>query len=159
FEVGQAVSHLVRQGIAVVVRPAFEQVADIDLAPLQLDGGQNPGEELSRLADEGYTLLVFVKAGGFADQNNVGGGISLAKDQVPAPPADGAALAAADPLLQLCQGGEIKVGKGLNRTGRWAFYGLPDARHRIRSAVRTFCSGTCRSGFTASPDQRLLREG
>ncbi len=58
-----------RQGIAILGRAALDHVGDVDLGPLELHGAEDPGEELSRAADERLALEVLVVSGGFADQH------------------------------------------------------------------------------------------
>ena len=88
--------NFIRLGIAIVRRPAFENVADIDLFALQIDGFDDLGEKLAGAADERQALLVFVVAGSFTDEYQFGIGIAGAKNDVRARWSELAALAVAD---------------------------------------------------------------
>ena len=58
----------VRFGIAVVRRPAFQDVADVDVFALEIDGFDDLREKLAGASDERQTLLVFVEARRFTDE-------------------------------------------------------------------------------------------
>src|SRR5205085_11062396 len=81
-EVALAGLDLLRLRVAVPGRAALDHVRDVDPAPLEADPGQQPLEELPRLADERHALLVLVEAGRLADEHQVGGGIAGAEDDL-----------------------------------------------------------------------------
>lgn len=62
---------LVGFGIAIVRGPALDDIADIDLGPLDVHAlFDDVGKELSRRADKGPSLLVFLEARSFADEHD-----------------------------------------------------------------------------------------
>ena len=71
-EVGPAGLDLWWLGIAVPWRPAFDDIGDIHILPFEVDLGQEFVQIVARRADKGYALAVFVKAGTFADEHDIG---------------------------------------------------------------------------------------
>ena len=77
---------LIRLGIAVVRRAAFDDVADIDLCAFDLHALlYDVGQELACRADKGPALLVLLEPGAFTDENDRGLRVPFAiHDAVPA---------------------------------------------------------------------------
>ena len=75
-------SYFLRPRIAVTGRTAFEDIAYIDISPLQSHGLDNPGQELSGAPDKRSPLDIFISAGRLADKDDFGLRIPLAKDDV-----------------------------------------------------------------------------
>jgi hypothetical protein len=72
LEIGQAGGRFLRRRRAVLRRPAFDRIGDIDIASTpQADGRQHVVEKFSRLADEGLAALVFLRARAFTDEKPV----------------------------------------------------------------------------------------
>ena len=65
--------------LPVVGGATLEDVGDIDIFPLEINGFEHGVEESPRASDEGLALAVFVGAGRFADEHPVGGGRSDAE--------------------------------------------------------------------------------
>ena len=59
---------------------ALYYVADVDVFALQAHGFDHLGEEFAGAADEGEALDVFVVAGAFADEDEVGFRVAVAED-------------------------------------------------------------------------------
>src|SRR6266850_2533341 len=89
-------SNLIRFRVSVVGRPAFQDVADVNVFALEGDGFDDLRQKLARAAHEGQTLLIFVVARRFAHKDEFGTGIPGAEHDVG--PASGqlTALANAD---------------------------------------------------------------
>src|SRR5688500_17606409 len=66
-----ALRHFVRLRIAVARRPAFDDVGDVDIFTPEVDGFDDPVQELSGTADERLALDVLIRAGRFADEHQV----------------------------------------------------------------------------------------
>ena len=67
-------------GEAIFGRAAFDYVADVDVFALQAHGFDHLRKKLARAADERKALNVFVVAGAFADEDQLGFGIAIAED-------------------------------------------------------------------------------
>ena len=109
LEVGDAAGHLFGRGHAIARRAAFDDVADEDLLAGIAHGVDHLGEELAGAADECEALLVFVGAGAFADEHDLGLERALAGDDVLAGGGEGAEFAGGDFGGDGCEG----VGAGL----------------------------------------------
>ncbi len=70
--IGPARGKLIGLWLAVVGGATLDDVADVHLAPREVDGRQQLFQELPCRADKGTALLVFMKAGGFADEHDLG---------------------------------------------------------------------------------------
>src|SRR5712691_9426911 len=70
-EVAFARLDLVRQGVTVAGRTAFQGVTHEDIAARESDAREQRVEELPRLADERDALLVLVEAGRLSDEHQV----------------------------------------------------------------------------------------
>ena len=95
IEIGAAGLELVRLRIAVVGRSALDDVGDIDLLPRQIDRLQQLIQKLASGAHKGQALLVFVKAGGLADEQDLGLGRPAAGHRMGASAGQPARLAGA----------------------------------------------------------------
>ena len=91
---------LVGLRVAVPGRAALEDVRDVDVAAREPDPGEEPFEQLPRLADEGHALLVLVEAGRLADEHQVGVGMPRAEDHLRPPRGEAAPLADRDGLTE-----------------------------------------------------------
>ncbi len=69
-------------GVAVAGRAAFDDVADIDVLPLYLDGGQHLGEQIPCPAHEGPSAQVFLFSRPLSDEHRDGIGIALSIDKL-----------------------------------------------------------------------------
>jgi len=79
---GRAGDDFLRLGRAVLRRTALQHVADVDLLTRDAHAlGEDVGQQLAGASDEGSAGLVFLKAGGFTHENNLGVGVALAKNQ------------------------------------------------------------------------------
>ena len=63
---------LIRFRVAIVRRPALDDVGDVDVGARQADGFDDLGEQLPGAADERLALHVFVGARRLADEHQVG---------------------------------------------------------------------------------------
>lgn len=64
---------LLGQRVAVLGRPALDDVGDVDIPfPVEVDGLEHFIEQLAAAADEGLSLEVFVLAGALADEQYLG---------------------------------------------------------------------------------------
>src|SRR6476620_4780057 len=81
-EVRLARLDLVLLRVAVAGWAALEDVRDIDVLAPEVDAGEQPLEQLPRLADEGDALLVLVEAGRLADEHQVGVRVARAEDDL-----------------------------------------------------------------------------
>ena len=75
---------LVRLGIAVLGRPALDDVGDVDLVAPKPDGLDDLREELARAPDERDALNVFVRAGRFADEHQIRRRVAHTEHDLPA---------------------------------------------------------------------------
>ena len=76
-EVGVAGADLAGFRVAVVGRAALNDVGNEDLLPAHADGPEQAFEKLTGGADERPALLIFVEAGGFADEQQGAIGVAL----------------------------------------------------------------------------------
>ena len=81
---------------AIFRRAAFHHVADVNVVAAQAHGFDHLREQFSRAADEGLALTIFIVAGAFADENQIGFRVADAEDDVAAPFVEFAARAIAD---------------------------------------------------------------
>ena len=65
---------------AIFRRTAFHDVADVDVFALQAHRFDHLRQQFSGAADERQALHVFIVAGAFADKNQLGVGIAVAKN-------------------------------------------------------------------------------
>src|SRR5262249_25479047 len=86
----------VRFGVTIFRRPAFEDVADVNIFTLETDGLDDLRQQLARPADKRQTLLIFVIARSLADEYKFGAGISRPEDAVCALSCELTALGVAD---------------------------------------------------------------
>ena len=112
LEIGQAAGHLVGRGDAVAGGAALDDVADEDLLAGVAHGGDHLGEELSGAADEGEALFVFIGAGAFADEHDVGVDGALSGHGVLAGGGEGAGVAGGDFGRDGCKAGGGEMGRG-----------------------------------------------
>ena len=69
-------------GIAVLRRPALDDVRDVDVVARQLDRLDDLRQQLAGAADKRHALLVFVGAGRLADEHQVGRWVADAEDDL-----------------------------------------------------------------------------
>ena len=74
---------LVGLGIAVLRRPAFDDVRDIDVVAAESDGLDDLGQQLAGTPDKRNALDVFVSSRRLADEHQVGRWIANAKYDLP----------------------------------------------------------------------------
>ncbi len=63
--------NLLRLRVAIVRRPAFDGVHDIDLIAIQTEGGEHAIQKLSGASDKGQSLAVLLLAGRLADEHEI----------------------------------------------------------------------------------------
>src|SRR5436190_21095297 len=73
---------LVLLRVAVAGWAALEDIRDVDVLAPELYAGQQPLEQLPRLADEGDALLVLVEARSLADEHQVAARVARAEDDL-----------------------------------------------------------------------------
>src|SRR5207244_8919905 len=61
------------------VRPAFEDVRDINIFSREIHRLNNSCQQLSGASDEWFALLIFVRTGCFTDEHQIGVGISYSE--------------------------------------------------------------------------------
>jgi len=95
-QIGNAGLHFVRLGVAIVRRTALENVGDVDVLALEVDGLEDLVQQLAHRADEGLALEILVAARGLAHQHQCRVGIAHPEDGVRAPAVEFALRAAFD---------------------------------------------------------------
>lgn len=128
FEEGEGGGDFVDGGAAVVGglvlhRGAiFTDVGEVDFVAGEAHRFENLGEFLAGRADEGGFLAFLVVAGGFADEHDVGIGVSGGEDEVVAEGAEGFEVGIVGELV--LEGGELGGGVGaLNERGGGSGFG------------------------------------
>lgn len=120
IEVGAAGGHFRGVGFSVLGWPAFDSIADIDIdSAVDANGGKDLGEELAGSPDEGDALFVFLLAGAFADEEELGLGITVGEDGVGARAVEGAEGAVGDGGLSGLQGSVSGLLCSCSRLGFW----------------------------------------
>ena len=114
-EVGLAGGDLVGLRVAVLGRAALDDVGDEDLGAGQPDAVEEVVEQFAGLSDEGAALLVFVEAGAFADEHQLGVGVAVAGNGAVASLAEAAGVAACDAVVE---GEQLVAVHGLSLWGR-----------------------------------------
>src|SRR5205085_4530658 len=71
YQIGTACRHFIRQRISVGRRPVLEHVANENVFALQIDGGENFCQQLTRLSDEGTPGCIFISTWRFADAHEL----------------------------------------------------------------------------------------
>src|SRR5882757_6319277 len=95
-------SDFVGFGISIFGRPAFDYVADINVAALEADAALDDiGQQLAGAADERLATRIFVGAGRLADEHELCVRIADPEDQVLAKRRELASSAIADELAQI----------------------------------------------------------
>src|SRR5438094_2030286 len=89
-------SHFVGLGVPILRGPAFQNVANVDILALEVDGFDDLRQELAGAAHEGQSLLVFVVTGSFADEDEFRIGVTRAENDVCTGWSELTALAVAD---------------------------------------------------------------
>ena len=87
---------LIRHGVAVAWRAAFQDIGHEDQVPAEPDPGEKLIQELPCLPDEREALLVLVEARCFADEHQVGVRVAVSEDDLRPPLRETAARAAGD---------------------------------------------------------------
>jgi hypothetical protein len=104
---------------AILRRPAFHNIGDVNLVAAQAHGDDHVVEQLAGAADEGQTLRILIGARAFANKHEACVGIAVAEDDGVAGLGERAASTVADVLadrLQRC--GSIFWIDGDNRLHR-----------------------------------------
>lgn len=78
-EIRQTGIDLVRLGVSVLRRAAFDHIGDIDVFALQADAAQEIRKQFPGRANEGPVLKVFILAGRLADEHDLGIGVAFAE--------------------------------------------------------------------------------
>src|SRR5438552_1830729 len=103
-EEGLAARHLVRLGVAVLRRPALDDVRDVDVVSVEPHSlGDDLGQELAGAPDEGLALQVLVAARRLAHEHEARARVADAEHEVRAVRGELAALAVADVSAQLLE--------------------------------------------------------
>ena len=101
FQPADAGLLLLRRGIPVLGRAAFDHVGDVDvLFPREANGRQHLVEKLARPPDKGLPLLVLVGARPLSDKEDFGGGVPRPEHHMLARRREGAGRAGTARLLQ-----------------------------------------------------------
>src|SRR5262245_12752297 len=88
LQIPDAGSHFVRSGLAITrhlprsVRPALQNIGDIDRVTTEAHSLDNFGEKLAGFPNERFPLLVFVCSRGLTDEHQPGFGAANAEDDV-----------------------------------------------------------------------------
>src|SRR5438046_2114142 len=124
-EEGLAARHLVRLGVAVLRRPALDDVRDVDVVALEPHAlGDDLGQELAGAPDEGLALQVLVAARRLAHEHEARARVADAEHEVRAVRGELAPLAVAEVSAQLLErarrpeprrGEEVPGGRGHGR--------------------------------------------
>ena len=69
-------------GIAVIRRPALQNICDVNILAAESDSRQQLFQQFSSLPDERYSLLVFVVPWRLTNENNTGFGTSATENQI-----------------------------------------------------------------------------
>jgi hypothetical protein len=72
FEIGRAASGFCRLGVAVVRRPALQDVGDEDILAAEPDRPEHRVQQLACAADEGLSEAILVRTGRLADDHQIG---------------------------------------------------------------------------------------
>ena len=75
LEIATAIGDFVGQWIAIIGRPAFQHVENVNLLTLELAGGNHLVEQLSAAADERFALPVFIGPRRLAEEADARGGL------------------------------------------------------------------------------------
>ena len=78
-QIGHAGSGLLRRGHPILRRAAFHHIADVNFFPGIADGGNHFRQQLPGLAHKGQPLQIFIRAGAFANEHQIGLAIALAR--------------------------------------------------------------------------------
>ena len=73
---------LALERVAVLRRPALEDVREVDLVRVEADAREQPLEQLTRLAREREPALILVVAGRLADEHQLRIGVAGAEDDL-----------------------------------------------------------------------------
>ena len=127
--------------VAVLRRPALEDVREIHVVAGEADPGEQPLEQLARLLRRTAVPLILVEAGSLADDHQLGVGIARAEDDLRPRLGERAAHTAGG--VGRVRGERLGTGKGIHRTASlgaiagWAGPGLPPEGHGISRSRRS----------------------
>jgi len=79
-EVPSTLSGFVRRRVAIVGRPALDDISDVDILPVETDRLDDLRQELARPSDKRQTLPILFGSRPFADEHQLGLGIAGAED-------------------------------------------------------------------------------
>ena len=155
-EVRLARLDLVLLRVAVAGWAALEDVRDVDVLAPELDSGEQPLEQLPRLADEGDALLVLVEAGSLADEHQVGVRVARAEDDL--------RPSLREPAARAARGRRTVRLERLHASDRHSTHGSESTRHARRTRFAP-ASGRAarpprsrrRAPCRAAPDPRASR--
>lgn len=148
MEERQAERHFLWRRRAIARRTPWHRIGDIDLGAVEPDGSQHPVQQLPRFADEGLALPVFLGAGGFPDQHDLGFGIAIGKDQLRRPQFEPAAVISAQNGLELFE--------RLRASRQGPCLGRVSAQCRGRGSGWPFSACWCLRRHHGSPRRRAL---
>ena len=155
-QIRRAGRDLVGLRVAIVRRPAFDDVGDEHVLAPPADRGQQLHEQVAGTTDERPALAVLVEAGALADEDDLGLRVALAWDR---PRARGVQPAVrADPDLRgdgLERDSALDVGHAVASAAPGPTYGLAprDAAGRTQSRSRRISASS--TVFVAAPLRRL----
>ncbi len=132
---GEQVETSSSSGLRLSGGTALHDVTDVHVLPLQSHRLNHLGQQLPRAADKRNSLLVFIRAGSFANKNQPGLGISVSKHNLVSAFMEFAAGAFADVFANLQQ----SVALDFFRVGEQRNAGGSNARRSWR--VETIFSG------------------
>ncbi len=124
---GQAGLDLIGFGVPVSRRPAFDDIADVNLVAVQFDGFDNSREQLPGGTDEWPALPVLLETRALADKDQFGLGIALPEYNPFALPGQSTAPA----ISQIA--GNVRQRFGLLKRGSTPLF---DSRQRLLRAIK-----------------------
>src|SRR4030095_6493302 len=104
-------------GIAITRRTALQDVADVYVVPLQVDGFNDLGQQLARSTHERQSLFIFISPRGLAYEHQVGVRIPRSKDNVFSRRSQLAALAFTQ-IVTDCRQAFVRHGNSLEHRSR-----------------------------------------
>ena len=142
---------LVRLGIAIFRRPAFDDIGDIDVLALEPHAfGDDIGEQLAGPADERLALQIFVTPRPFADEHQAWPcGLPTPKTRWVRPDAKLAAPAVADGRAQLFEA--LGLGAVDELIGKEITFGIPLSKFAFLSGRRLHSFGRFTLGQKSDP--------
>jgi hypothetical protein len=106
--------HLVALGLAIPRRTALDDVRDVNIFAAQAHRFNHVVEQLTRAADEGFALRIFVGARSFAHEHQFGMRVANSENDI----CPGLVELAADAIAEILSN-QSKRGAGVGDTGFW----------------------------------------